>query len=231
MEELLQQIANEIHNLAQPRCFDYVMLVLTLLSICVSVYALIYAIRVPIKIADRQDKIALYEKKITAFMELQDYFDSPERWRISILKFIDSTVKFPREKIFDLTNERLFQKASMLYSESVSQLLLDIHANYKRINYLEQCIDSYLDMLKPDKLKDAFKEYLRKKIHSEKEDAEFKEICGKFAIEYEEGVDECTSKKVIYNFYDLNTTSNDLYMENIKLQKKVIALMEKEIKL
>lgn len=59
MEELIKAI-QELGNLSW---MDYVQLVLTVVTIIISALALFYAIRVPKKIAEEQNRIALFEKR------------------------------------------------------------------------------------------------------------------------------------------------------------------------
>lgn len=79
MEQLLQQIADQICNLAQPRLFDYVMLALTFLSIAISVCAVFYAIKVPEKIAKHQNNVALFEKRFSIFESFLDVISFVEK--------------------------------------------------------------------------------------------------------------------------------------------------------
>lgn len=63
MEELIKAI-QELGNLSW---IDYVQLGLTIVTILISALALFYAIRVPKKIAEEQNKIALFDKRYEAF--------------------------------------------------------------------------------------------------------------------------------------------------------------------
>ncbi len=63
MEELIKAI-QELGNLSW---IDYVQLGLTIVTIIISALALFYAIRVPKKIAEEQNKIALFDKRYEVF--------------------------------------------------------------------------------------------------------------------------------------------------------------------
>ena len=63
MEELIKAI-QELGNLSW---IDYVQLGLTIVTILISALALFYAIRVPKKIAEEQNKIALFDKRYEVF--------------------------------------------------------------------------------------------------------------------------------------------------------------------
>ena len=63
MEELIRVI----QELGELSWMDYVQLILTIITIIVSAVALIFAIRIPRKIAEEQNKIALFEKRYNIF--------------------------------------------------------------------------------------------------------------------------------------------------------------------
>lgn len=71
--ELLQaidSIVNSIDALAQPRFIDWLTVILSAFSIAISGAAIWFAVQVPKKIANRQDKIALFEKRYCAYSSL-----------------------------------------------------------------------------------------------------------------------------------------------------------------
>ena len=68
--ELVQEIhniANSIDALAQPRFIDWLAVIFSFVSIAISGVAIWFAVQVPKKIADKQDKIALFEKRYECF--------------------------------------------------------------------------------------------------------------------------------------------------------------------
>ena len=68
--ELVQKIGSivdSINALAQPRFIDWLAVILSFFGIVISVIAIWFAVQVPKKIADRQDKIALFEKRYECF--------------------------------------------------------------------------------------------------------------------------------------------------------------------
>jgi len=67
MEKIYDEITkliNAITSIGQPNWFDYLQLFFVFLSVGISVWAVWMAKRVPEKIADNQDKIALFDKRI-----------------------------------------------------------------------------------------------------------------------------------------------------------------------
>ena len=63
MEELIRVI----QELGELSWMDYVQLILTIITIIISAVALIFAIRIPRKIAEEQNRIALFEKRYNIF--------------------------------------------------------------------------------------------------------------------------------------------------------------------
>lgn len=61
--ESLDSIANAINELGKASLFD-------IISLIISVASFIFAILIPVRIANKQDKIALFEKRLNAYLEL-----------------------------------------------------------------------------------------------------------------------------------------------------------------
>lgn len=62
-----------IQSLGQKDWFDYIQLVTTMVSVLISIAAIIFAIKVPQKIADRQDRISLFEKRYDCYTTIQKF--------------------------------------------------------------------------------------------------------------------------------------------------------------
>lgn len=68
--EIIQQldvIAKNIQALAEPKFIEYIALIFSFIGIIVSGIAIWFAVQVPKKIADRQDNIALFEKRFNLY--------------------------------------------------------------------------------------------------------------------------------------------------------------------
>ncbi len=73
-ENILKEIVkltNAIACLGQPDWLDYLQAIASILSIIISAIAVIMAVRIPKKIAKKQDKIALFNKRFDSFSSLQ----------------------------------------------------------------------------------------------------------------------------------------------------------------
>ena len=69
----ITKLINAITSLGQPNWFDYIQLIFVILGVGISAWAVWMAKRVPEKIADNQDKIALFDKRFAAYNILQKY--------------------------------------------------------------------------------------------------------------------------------------------------------------
>lgn len=67
MIQTLKTIADNIQAASQPGVIEYLTICISLVSVVVSGVAIWFAVQVPKKIADRQDKIALFEKRYECF--------------------------------------------------------------------------------------------------------------------------------------------------------------------
>lgn len=70
MIQALQTIADNIQAASQPGWVEYLTVGISFLGVLFSVVAIIFAARVPKIIADRQDKISLFEKRYYAYSSL-----------------------------------------------------------------------------------------------------------------------------------------------------------------
>lgn len=80
--QTLTAIKDSIDALAQPRLIDWLAVGISLMSAAISCIAIWFAVRVPKEIADKQDKIALFEKRYTIYRTLlncQVFFQSFEK--------------------------------------------------------------------------------------------------------------------------------------------------------
>lgn len=68
--QAINSITESINALAQPRFIDWLAVILSFFSVVLSGTAIWFAVQVPKKIADRQDKISLFEKRYHAYSSL-----------------------------------------------------------------------------------------------------------------------------------------------------------------
>ena len=63
----MEELVKTIQELCQISWLDYVQLIATIISIIISAVAVVCAVKIPKKISDEQNKIALFEKRYEAF--------------------------------------------------------------------------------------------------------------------------------------------------------------------
>lgn len=61
---VMEDLNSTIRSLGEKGTFDYILLITTIASIIISACAVFVAIKVPKQIAEQQNKIALFEKKV-----------------------------------------------------------------------------------------------------------------------------------------------------------------------
>ncbi len=141
MEELIKAI-QELGNLSW---IDYVQLGLTIITIIISALALFYAIKVPKKIAEEQNRIALFEKRYEAFQFFERCFTfykalqkskTVEDMRVNCLFFFETTdiealeLENIRKELFYF--EYMLHKMEFLFPELAEEDLSDLyHALYE----------------------------------------------------------------------------------------------------
>lgn len=86
-------VCKEIKRHAKPRVYDWLSFVVSALSIACSIAAIIVAIDIPNKIAEQQNKIALFEKRYEVYCEIRtvkefidEYYDLCTRDSITVVE-------------------------------------------------------------------------------------------------------------------------------------------------
>lgn len=69
--QTLKSVTESINALAQPRFIDWLAIAVSFISVVLSGVAIWFAVHVPKKIANRQDKIALFDKRYDCFQFFQ----------------------------------------------------------------------------------------------------------------------------------------------------------------
>ncbi len=67
LERIFNEITRAISCLGNPNWIDYVQIISSIISIIISAFAVIMAIRVPKEISNRQDQISLFDKRFAAY--------------------------------------------------------------------------------------------------------------------------------------------------------------------
>lgn len=67
MDKYIETLSNAMVSLGKPSVIDYIQVIVSLISIIISTIAVIMAVKIPRTIANKQDKIALFDKRFAAY--------------------------------------------------------------------------------------------------------------------------------------------------------------------
>ena len=128
----MEAIVNFIRDLGKDDFIDYIQLLVTAIGIIISALAVYYAVKVPKTIAKEQNKIALFEKRLEAYTELNKNFSYGVVTEVSfgncILKhkinkpIMDESDWYKEFKF----KKSVLQKASFLFNKPISEKLNEI---------------------------------------------------------------------------------------------------------
>ena len=147
----IKKLINVISNLGQPNWLDYVQLVLTALGVGISIWAVKTAASIPKEIAYRQDKVALFDKRIRYYQTCHIILDG---------------CKYGRSKQQvedDLENQHLefvcydSDGARFLFDEETASFINDVFSNWLKYSNAVFLIKSYSDN---DNTKEPYEEYM-----------------------------------------------------------------------
>lgn len=94
---IMKEIVEAINKLGETNCIDYVQLVATVVSVIISAIAVIYAVKVPKKIAEEQNRIALFEKRYSLYVDFTKV--------LAVVKIFETNeIKTKNEGILEFVN-------------------------------------------------------------------------------------------------------------------------------
>ena len=67
MNKYVDIISDAILSLGEPNIYDYLQIITSFISVIISTIAVIIAVKIPRKIAEKQDKIALFDKRFASY--------------------------------------------------------------------------------------------------------------------------------------------------------------------
>jgi len=73
MENYIESLLKTIESLGQANWLDYLQVIASIVSIIISALTVVMAVKIPKKIAAKQDKIALFNKRFSSYSILQKY--------------------------------------------------------------------------------------------------------------------------------------------------------------
>lgn len=121
----MNDIIEAINKLGETSWMDYVQLSATVLSILISALAVFYAVKVPKKISEEQNKIALFEKRYEIFQFYErcfDFCDRLYRHRDKVDLQDDCMLFFDNMK-FEELNDDIVQNRIFEFEHTLHQLV------------------------------------------------------------------------------------------------------------
>lgn len=190
--QALDSIANSIDALAQPRFIDWLAVVFSFLSIAISGIAIWFAVQVPKKIAYRQDKIGLFEKRYECYVVIQD-----------LLTFADQIKMCQRIFEVQAASKMYFGEAETFHDDELAAVLA-LKLNRKKVlilsgaflfsNYdlekLQEIVDVGIDLIMSaaTESKVRAQELLSKKTEELK--ASYCALCEEFEKKYLDAIEK-----------------------------------------
>ena len=199
-------------------------------GVIASVVAIWYAIQVPKKIADRQDKIALFEKRIDIYKKFKGHINSCQWSPCAIFNEAYPKEKGSIKRTNPLSEEilSLYLVISMLFPQLKNQIN-DLHQIEKKIYSIDSDISTGLGCLKAQNLNrvlELFEQQERYGLTSEEQE----ELHKKSNTCYED-YDGEKNFYVPCNLYEMDNEQSKYCSQFTNLSKKIISAMESEIQI
>lgn len=206
----------------------------TWIGIVVSVIALVFSIWVPWRIANKQNKISLFEKRIDTYLKLEKCF----RLRTPFSFVIANRAYHAKDKSnlnpFKGENESLIFTTYMLFP-AVKSILEELEKIYQDIEEIDGQISDGLDclmMANETRYKRILELYEMEAMFDVGDTVihELREISDTY---YRiPGKDNCNDWDYTpCNLYDLTEKQSNLMKEATELEKSILNLLEKEMKI
>lgn len=143
----MNDIVEAINQLGQTSWMDYVQLGATVISIIISALAVFYAVRVPKKIEEEQNKITLFDKRNSVYSRLTEMFYNRPLISFALIKRYEEikTHRSSEEKYNSWDNMRVDKsflfEASFLFTASICKKLNDIIELRDMFYYSEKLLE------------------------------------------------------------------------------------------
>ena len=207
---------------------------MNLLISIIPLFLSIVAIYVSLSIARKQNKIALFDKRIDCYMKLQEYFESPLRWPSAIAsKYYGTETKSKNNYVFAKEAEKLFLAAELLFPEKITNKLNQIHENDREIAWKDFMIEMNLAHIEhneviSNRISELFKDDALTFL-TDAEREELKELCKICEFTHYEQISATKREEYRCNMYEFSEEQDKLSEINQKLEKEVMQEMKEEI--
>ena len=207
-------------------------------SLGLSALAVAVAIFVPWRIAYKQNKIALLEKRVDNYIRLSSYLKKSFLTGIAISNSFSEQqgngAAFRRCSPWDersMEERELFTETSFLFSKNIQKIVKRIVANRQRIYYIDQLLEEGIARFSEEDLKKYCHFDEERCLYGEIESvcSELKRISYKYRFIHKEAIDELHIEKSNCDVFSLEKEQENLVQETRELQKVLLDTLEKEI--
>lgn len=229
----MENLTNAILDLGKNNWLEYVQLFATVVSIIISGLAVYYAVNIPKKIADQQNKIALFEKRHNTYVKLADLFHAGIFMRVAIFMVVEKRKNEKSPILKSKPNgdykadKALLLEASFLFNSSIGNKLKKISELRERFFKNEDLLEEGLSKFSDDDLfayNDASFDLYEWKIDTTKI---LKEISNRNIFKSEIDIDS----DLKYDVYSLEKEQYEIIKEINRLQDEVLEEIVEEMKI
>ena len=228
----MEELINAIQDLGKISWIEYIQLVATVISIIISGLAVYCAVKVPKKIADEQNKIALLEKRTEIYLYFVDMFKSHVSWPLALANACGTSIK--RVDVWNNDVRNTFSTAGFLFSSSLKTNVEHLMGLYSKIRWYDGYIDIGLECINNEDDKNRLLQLFAKDGIGEIDESETEELISltsKYEFVYNEVVGEAEYEYVTINLYTLSEEQNVFAKEARELQDVILAKMQNEIQI
>lgn len=229
MEELIRTI----QDLNKISFINVIQIVISILSMIISGFALFYAIKVPKTIANEQNKIALLEKRTQTYL----VFEKMIQGTLSLPVTLRNAHGLKITKKYDVFTEEFntnFAMAGFLFSSNLKHDTERLKDLYNWIHLYDCHIDDGLRLINNDEEKNLLLQLFMKDFMEEikeNELEELKKLCQKYKFDYELYDEDGECEYISTDLYKLSREQQVYEKEANELGPIVLKNMINEIQI
>lgn len=229
MEELIRTI-QELNKIS---FIDIIQVVISVLSMVISGFALFYAIKVPKTIANEQNRIALLEKRTQTYL----VFEKMIKGILSLPLTLRNAHGLKLTKKYDVFTEEFntnFAMAGFLFSPDLNHDIERLKDLYNWIHLYDCRIYDGLSLINNDEEKNLILELFMKDFREEIKESELEELkmlCQKYKFDEESYDEDGECEYISTDLYKLSCEQQVYEKEADELGPIVLENMRKEIQI
>lgn len=174
--------------------------ILSFIAVCFSGIAIV----ISVNSTKKQNKIALFDKRLDNYNRLKEYFDSSKGWPKAITKFLSPETRIATDNAWSPEISEIITESSLLFYTGLSNRLLELQEQYKEVRSLDSQISSYFSWLEAtsdfNEIKPLFVEYLEGTLPDTEEQPLPSEVKKWLVLTGYERIDMYEQELVTYDF-------------------------------